>query len=232
MAEIEFCLKKTKNNIAPGSSGFTGAFYKAFWPVLKYIVHKTINAIYSNDKIPDSLRFGIINIIPKEQKDQRHLSNWRPLTLLNTLYKLISSILAERLKKVLNRILGPHQKAYIPNRFISEATKNTHDVIEQAIRTKNPGLAILVDFEKAFDSVSFSFIQKTLEIFGFGDNFRKWINILLGNSSTRKRFVGVSVVNGYPTTQFKILRGCRQGDPIAGYLFVLCIEILALTLKN
>ena len=99
------------------------------------------------------------------------MSNWRPLTLLNTLYKLISSILAERLKNVLNRILGPHQKAYIPGRFISEATKNTHDVIEQAIRTKNPGLAILVDFEKAFDSVSFEFIQKTLEIFGFGQNF-------------------------------------------------------------
>ena len=68
--------------------------------------------------------------------------------------------------------------------------------------------------------------------FGFGDNFRKWINILLGNSTTRKGFVGVSVVNGHPTTQFKILRGCRQGDPIAGYLFVLCIEILDLTLKN
>ena len=106
------------------------------------------------------------------------------------------------------------------------------NVIEQAIRTKNPGLAILVDFEKALDSVSFSFIQKTLEIFGFGDNFRKWINILLGISSTRKRFVCVSIVNGYPTTQFKIRRWCRQGGPIAGYLFILFNEILALTLKN
>ena len=72
----------------------------------------------------------IVHIIPKGQKDQRHLANWRPLTLLNTLYKLISSILAERLKKVLNRILGPHQKAYIPNRFISEATKNCNDTFE------------------------------------------------------------------------------------------------------
>ena len=57
----------------------------------------------------------------------------------------------------------------------------------------------MIDFEKAFDSVSFSFIQSTLEIFGFGPNFRKWINILLGNSDTKKKFVGVSVVNGYPT---------------------------------
>ena len=129
-------FKKPKNNIAPGSSGFTRAFYKAVWPVLKYIVHKTINSIYDDIKLPDSLRFGIVNIIPKGQKDQRHLSNWRPLTLLNTLYKLINSILAERIKTVLNIILGPHQKSYIPGRFISEATKNTFDVIEQAIRTK------------------------------------------------------------------------------------------------
>ena len=173
MAEIEFVLQKTRNNIAPGSSGFSGAFYKAFWPELKHTVHLAINSIYYDNELPESLRFGIVHIIPKGQKDQRHLSNWRPLTLLNTLYKLISSILAERLKKVLNRILGPHQKAYIPDRFISEATKNCHDTFEQAVRNKNPGLAIMVDFEKAFDSVSFSFIQNTLKIFGFGPKFRK-----------------------------------------------------------
>merc|ERR1712239_63499 len=109
MYEIETCLKKTKNNIAPGSSGFTGAFYKAFWLPLKTIVYRAINAIYDNNMLPESLRFGIVNIIPKGSKDQRHLANWRPLTLLNTLYKLISSILAERLKKVLDRLLGPHQ---------------------------------------------------------------------------------------------------------------------------
>ena len=84
-----------KNNIGPGSSGFTGAFYKAFWPEIKYIVHKTINFIHHDNELPDSLRFGIVNKIPKGQKDQRHLSNWSPLILFNTLYKLISSLLAE-----------------------------------------------------------------------------------------------------------------------------------------
>ena len=92
------------------------------------------------------------------------------------------------------------KKAYIPGRFISEATKNTYDTIEQAIRTNNSGLAVLVNFEKVFNSVSFKFIQKNLEIIGFGENFRKWIIILLGNSGTRKRLVGVSVVNGHPTS--------------------------------
>ena len=121
---------------------------------------------------------------------------------------------------------------YIPDRYISEATKNTYDIFDQANRTNTPGLAILVDFEKAFDSVSSTFIQKTPEIFGFGENFRKWINILLGNSSTGAKFTGVSVVNRHPTDQFEILRGCRQGIPIADYLFVLCIEVLSNNTKK
>ena len=161
MNEIEFCLEK--NNIAPGSSGFTGAFYKAFWSSLKTLVFKTIKATFVSNHLPSSLCLGIVNIIPKGVKDQRQLTNWRPLNLLNTLYKLISIILAEFLKKVLNRILGPHQKEYIIDRFISDATNFFYDIIQKAIRTKNPGLAILVDFEKAFISVSFKVIQKTLK---------------------------------------------------------------------
>ena len=75
MAEIVFSLQKNKNNIAPGSLGFSGAFYKAFWPELKYIVHITINSIYYDNELPDSFHFGIEHIIPKGQKYQRHLSN-------------------------------------------------------------------------------------------------------------------------------------------------------------
>ena len=63
--------------------------YKAFCSELTHIVHKTMNSIYHDNELPDSLRFGIVHIIPKGQKDQRHLSNWRPLTLLNTLYKFL-----------------------------------------------------------------------------------------------------------------------------------------------
>ena len=87
-------------------------------------------------------------------------------------------------------------------------------------------MILLVDFQKAFDSVSFSFLEVTLEVFGFGPNYREWISILL------KGFSACTVVNGNISEIFQIKRGCRQGDPISGYWFILCIKILALALQN
>ena len=81
---------------------------------------------------------GIITIIPKGDKDPRMLSNWRPLTLLNTFYKLISSVVAERLKPVLERIIGSEQKAYIPGRFIGEVTRTTYDIFQYAKQNNLP----------------------------------------------------------------------------------------------
>ena len=90
---------------------------------------------------------------------------------------------------------------------------------------------MLVDFEKAFDSVSFEFILATLDIFEFGDVFKELIRIILGmNEETN--FNAVTVMNGNISKPLSIQRGCRQGDPIAGYFFILAIEILALLLKN
>ncbi len=152
MEELSTCLAKTRNNVAPGSSGFTGAFYKVFWVDLKSLVLTTIHNIFYNNTLPASQRYGIVTIIPKAGKDNTLIQNWRPLTLRNTLYKLISSILSFRLKHVLSRILGLHQRSYIPERFIGEVTRI--DAFSLAQQQNNPGLAVMVNFEKAFDSVS------------------------------------------------------------------------------
>ena len=95
------------------------------------------------------------------------------------LYKLISATLANRLKPTLDKIVGKSQMAYIPGRFIAECTRNTYDIFTHAKENNLPGMLLLVDFEKAFDSVNFKFIVTTLEIFGFGDEFIKWIPIIL-----------------------------------------------------
>ena len=211
--------------------GLGGGFYKVFWKYLKRVVVGAIGEIYENKELPLSQRLGIIALIPKSDKDPRFIKNWRPLTLLETFYKLISATLANRIKPVLNTIIGHHQKAYVPGRYIAECTRNTYDLFSYAKTNNLPGMMLLIDFEKAFDSVDFGFLVATLEMFGFGEYFVNWIKIILGcNIGTN--FKGVTVVNGNISTPFNISRGCRQGDPISGYLFILVMEILALLLKK
>ena len=166
----------------------------------------TIHCIFDNNTLPASQRYGIVTIIPKAGKDNTLIQNWRPLTLLNTLYKLISSILSFRLKHVLSRILGLHQRAYIPGRFIGEVTRNIYNAFSFAKQQNNPGLAVMVDFEKAFDLVSFDFINLTLKVFGFCPVFTKWVNILLGRGQDFKAEVADKVTQLLATCLSSVLR--------------------------
>ena len=111
MEEVSNTLKNTKINVAPGAGGFTGSFYKVFWCYLKKIVFGAIHEIFKNRELPISVRLGIIALIPKGDKDKGFISNWQPLTILETLYKILSSTLASRLKPTLDRLLGQEQKA-------------------------------------------------------------------------------------------------------------------------
>ena len=101
-----------------------------------------------------------ISIISKGEKDKRRLSNWRPLTLLNTLYKLISGCIAGRIKPVLKNIIHPDQKGFVAGRYIGEVIRTTFDVMQFAKDNNIAGILLQIDFEKAYDSISFNFIKK------------------------------------------------------------------------
>ena len=226
LEDITKYLKNCKNSVAPGSSGFTFDFYKFFWRDLKFHIIKTVEYAFENNKLPLSQRLGLISIIPKGNKDKRYLSNWRPLCLLNSLYKLISGALAEKIKPSLDKIINNDQKAFLPGRYIGEVVRTTYDIIQYAKENNRTGILMLIDFEKAYDSISFNFINKALHFFNFGPNMIKWIGILLNNFNASINHCGNI------SKTFIIGRGCRQGDPIAAYLFILSIEILAHKLRN
>ena len=148
------------------------------------------------------------------------------MTLLNTLYKLISGCIAERIKPTLTSLIHPDQKGFVAGRYIGEAIRTTYDIMHYAKENNRAGLLLLIDFEKAYDSINFKFINKCLNFFNFGEDIIKWVEILLYNFN--------AVINhcGNMSQSFEIERGCRQGDPIASYLFILCIEILAHKLRS
>jgi hypothetical protein len=179
--ELTQYLKNSKNNVSPGSTGFANEFYKFFWRDIKHFVTNAINHGYEHGMLSITQRLGIITLIPKGDKDKSFLKNWRPLTLLNTLYKMVSGVLAERIKPHLDQIIHGDQKGFVAGRYIGEAVRTTYDIIQWAKDNGKTGIILLIDFEKAYDSVSFSFIQKCLKFFNFGDCLIKWINILLNN---------------------------------------------------
>ena len=106
------------------------------------------------------------------------LKNWRPISLLSIIYKIASGAVANRIKKVLDKIISKTQTGFISGRFIGDSTRLVYDIMEYTENHEVDGLLMLIDFEKAFDSISWRFMYDTLEYFGFHHDILSWIRLL------------------------------------------------------
>ncbi len=224
--EIGKALKNLPNNKTPGTDGFTSEFYKFFWIDIKDLVYYSLLYAFDNGSLSIEQRQGILALIPKKDKDFRRLKNWRPLTLLNTDYKILTKLLAHRLQKVISKLVKKDQTGYIKGRYIGENIRNLYDIINISTLYNLPDMIVTLDFEKAFDSVSWDFLLQTLQAFGFGPIFCSWIQTLYSDPQIRV------MNNGHNSEFFTISRGIRQGCPISALLFILVVEIMAIHLRN
>ena len=115
-----------------------------------------------------SQRQAVIKLLEKKDKDKRLISNWRPTSLLNVDYKIISKIFASRLKKVLPNLISSQQTAYSAQRRINESRKLIFDLLCITKKMKVKGYLVKTDIEKAFDLLDHTFLISGLEKFGFG----------------------------------------------------------------
>ena len=205
-------------NKSPGNDGLTAEFYKCFWDDIKDCFLNSIRTTNYEKEFSISQRQAIIKLIEKKDKDKKLIKNWHLISLLNVDYKIISKILATRLKKVLPRLITSQQIAYVSDRYIGEGGRLLSDIIEVTDLLNIDSVLVTMDIEKVFDSLSPFFLITVLKKHGFSNNFIDWIETIITKQESW-------VMNGGVTTQyFPLEKGVCQGDPISAYLFILALE--------
>ena len=146
--------------------------------------------------------------------------------MINVDAKIGSKAIATRLQRVLPDIIHHNQNAYVKGRTILDAVRTIGDIFEFTERKKINGVLVAIDFKKAFDSMNHKFMSIALTAFNFGPSWIHWVETFYKNISS-------SVINnGYTTGPFPILKGVRQGDPLSAYLVIICVEVLAISIRS
>ena len=225
-AECFEALKKFPNGKSPGNDGLTAEFYKTFWNLLGQQLTDSLNYSFEHGELSTSQKQAIIKLIDKKDRDRRYIKNWRPTSLLNVDMKIASTALALRLEKILPEIIQADQYAYVEGRTIFDAIRTIDDIMEFTNIKQLSGLMVAFDFEKAFDSLSWSFLFRALQSFNFGESFIRWVTVLYCNISS------CVLNNGFSSQLFDVRRGVRQGDPLLAYHFIIALEVLLVKIRS
>ena len=213
MEELQHAVKYMNNNKTPGEDGIPVDFYKAFWQDIKQFFFDMVQEVYEQQSLHETARKGILNLIPKAGKDARLIKNLRPITLLNTDYKIIEKAIANKMLPALDHIIHKDQRGFMKNRRISVNIRKVLDIMQYAKEEDLEAIIMSLDFMKCFDKCSFSILHGSLEYFQFGEIVRTWTKILY------KDFTVKIQNNGHFSRPIPIEKGVHQGDVVLVYTF-------------
>jgi hypothetical protein len=226
--EISAALNQMPPLKAPGPDGFSACFYQTNWATIHPEVCDAILHFLNTGEMEDSINTTHIALIPKNLSPGSVL-DYRPISLCNVIYKLISKVLANRLKVVLPDIISPTQSAFILGRLITDnilVAYETMHSMQSRMWSKTGFMGFKLDMSKAYDRVEWIFLEAVMDRLGFE---AKWVNLVMKCIRT---VTYVVLVNGKPVGNIRPSRGIRQGDPISPFLFLLCAEALSALLSK
>ena len=203
----------------PGSDGLPADFYKVLWNDIADYFLKSINYAYQTGQMSITQRRGIVKLIPKKDAEPYLIKNWRPMSLLNCDYKTAAKAIANRLKQVLPKLIDSDQTGFLKGRSIAENIRLIDGIIKYTAEKSIPGLLLFLDFEKAFDTVEWPFLQNTFRHYNFGPEAINWIKLFYHNIES------CILNNGWSSNFFKLERGVRQGCPLSPYLYFMCRSV-------
>ncbi|KAJ9685117.1 hypothetical protein PVL29_017229 [Vitis rotundifolia] len=223
--EVYGVLLGCSGDKAPRPNGFSMAFWQFAWDFVQDDVMSFFREFYDHSKFVKSLNAIFLVLIPKKVR-AKDLRDFRPISLVGSLYKWLAKVLANRLKKVVGKVMSKAQGAFVEGRQILDAVLIANEAIDLVLKNNENGILCKLDIEKTYDNVDWSFLLTVMQKMGFGEKWIGWIKWCIS-------IVSFSVlVNGTSKVFFQSSRGLRQGDPISPYLFVIAMEVFSSFLKR
>eukprot|EP00253_Pinus_taeda_P017009 PITA_17009 len=225
LEEVEEVVMSMKKGTAPGPDGFMVDFFQAGWHFMGKEILELIEESRINQKVWPTLNSTFFTLIPKNDKSE-DAKGFRPIALCNVIYKIISSLMAKRLKPLLESLISPEQTGFVEGRQILDGLVVTQEVIHSMKAKKQKGMMIKLDLSKAYDRINWQYLEEILGSFGFSNRWIKWVHSCISTPNFS------ILVNGTRSKTFKASRGIRQGDPISPFLFIFAAKGLGRYLKK
>ncbi|RVW15726.1 putative ribonuclease H protein [Vitis vinifera] len=205
---------------APGPDGFTIAVFQDCWDVIKEDLVRVFAEFHNSGIINQNTNASFIVLLPKKSQSKK-ISDFRPISLITCLYKIIAKVLSGRLRGVLQETIHSTQGAFVQGRQILDAVLIANEIVDEKKRSGEEGVVFKIDFEKAYDHVNWDFLDHVLEMKGFSPRWRSWMRGCLSSVSY------AILVNGNAKGWVKAARGLRQGDPLSPFLFTIVADVLS-----